>query len=107
MKLKVGDNVKVIAGRDKGKTGKITQVFNALERVVVDGVNKRTRHLRPQKRGEKGERIEFFAPFAISNIMLICPKCGKHGRVGKKMVESPSGKAKKLRVCKKCNETIE
>lgn len=107
MKLKTGDTVKVIAGRDKGKTGKIIQLFPELGRIVIDGVNRRFRHIRPQKRGEKGEKIEFFAPIAAASAMLVCGKCGKQTRAGFKFIESPTGGSKKMRVCKKCGEIIE
>lgn len=107
MKIKTGDNVKVMSGKDKGKTGKITQIFPGLGRVVIEGVNKRIKHLRPQKRGEKGEKIEFFAPIAASSVRLVCPKCEKSIRTSVQFVETPAGKTKKMRVCKKCKETIE
>lgn len=107
MKLKTGDNVKVTTGKDRGKTGKITQVFPALRRVVVEGLNLRKRHLRPTRRGERGQLIEFAAPLAVANVMPLCPKCGAPTRLGVKRVEEPTGRAKKLRVCKKCKQTID
>lgn len=106
MRLKTGDMVKILAGGDRGKTGKIIQVFAKAGRVVVEGINKRTRHLRPQKKGERGEKIEFSAPLDSSNVMLICGKCGKMTRMHFKTVTEPTGKGKKLRVCKKCGETL-
>lgn len=106
MRLKTGDNVKVTTGKNRGKTGKITQIFREAGRVVVDGVNVAKRHLRPQKRGEKGQLVEFFAPISVANVMLVCPKCGKPTRANLKTVVEPTGKEKKLRVCKKCHETI-
>lgn len=101
MKLRTGDHVKVMAGKDKGKTGKVIQVFPALARVVVEGANARTRHVRPRGREQKGQKISYFAPLAVANVMLLCPKCGKPTRVAMKVVE-----ANKLRVCKKCHETL-
>lgn len=106
MKLKVGDNIKVMSGKDRGKTGKIIQVFPDMNRVVVEGVQARKRHLRPQKAGEKGQIVEFFAPIAAANVSLLCVKCGKPTRIGVKTVTEPTGAVKKLRVCKKCQETI-
>ncbi len=106
MKLKTGDNVRIMTGKDRGKAGKVVQVFPRLSRVVVEGLNLRKRHLRGTRRGEKGQLIEFAAPLASSNVMLVCPKCGKPTRVGAKFVHEPTGKDKKLRVCKKCRETI-
>lgn len=101
MNIRTGDNVKVMTGKDRGKTGKIIQVFPALARVVAQGVNERTKHIRTRKGGEKGQKVQFFSPIAVANVMLVCPKCGKPTRVGMKVVED-----KRLRVCKKCKETI-
>lgn len=95
-----------MAGKDRGKTGKILQVFSSLEKVVVEGVNVTKRHLRPTKSGEKGQVVEYSAPISAANVALLCPKCGKPTRVGSKTVTEPTGKVKKLRVCKKCHETI-
>ncbi len=107
MKIKKNDKVKIIAGKDNGKTGKVLQVFLSDERASVEGINILIKHLRPQKQGEKGQRIEFPAPLRISNMMLICPKCNKETRVGYKIVKAEDGKEKKYRVCKKCEQTIE
>ena len=79
MKVKVNDTVLILAGKDRGKTGKITKISE--DRVTVHGVNKLIRHMK--KRGEtSGERIEFFAPIHISNVALADPKTGKPTRVG-------------------------
>ncbi len=108
MKLKTGDNVKVLSGRDRGKTGKIIQVFRKTKDgrslVVVDGVNKRKKHLRNRGRtkGEKGQTIELSAPIHASKVMLIDPKSNKATRVGFKI----EGKAKK-RIAKKSGEYLE
>jgi len=107
MNIKKGDNVKVIAGKDKGKTGKVMQVFPALDKVVVEGANTTTKHLRVRKQGEKGQKLEFNAPLSVTNVMLICPKCAKPTRVGAKLMEGEGGKQKKVRACKKCKEAIE
>lgn len=96
MKIKTGDKVRVIAGKDKGKEGNILQVFPALERVVVEGINVMTRHLK--KRGERaGQKIQFPSPLHVSNVQLISPKSGKAGRVGSKWIEK-DGKRSKVRV---------
>ncbi len=101
-----GDTIKVMAGKDKGKTGKVSQVFPTLGKVVVDGVNLAKKHMRPRTAGAKGTTIEAFGPIEASNVMLICTKCGKPTRVGvKRLGEGAS--AKKVRVCKKCDEAIE
>ena len=81
MRIKTGDEVIVVAGKDRGKKGKVTQVFPGDDLVVVDGVNKMTKHLKPGRRGEKGQRIEFSGPVHVSNVMLADPKTGKPTRV--------------------------
>jgi len=110
MKIKTNDQVKIIAGKDKGKTGKVMQVFPRLERASVEGLNLLVKHLRPSKRDEKGQRVEFPAPLNMSNLMLVCPKCGKPTRVGYEMKTIGTGaeaKQKKMRLCKKCHNIID
>lgn len=106
MKIKKGDKVNILSGKDKGKTGKVLQVFIQNERASVEGLNLAVKHLRPRRDGEKGQRIEFPAPMNISNLMLICPKCGKGTRVEYKTLEI-GGRKKKVRACKKCQQTID
>lgn len=103
MNIKTGDNVKVIAGKDKGKTGKVLQVFPTRERVVVEGVNLAIKHLRPRREGESGQRVEFPAPLHVSNVMLVCPKSGKPTRVGYIIDD----KGSKSRYSKKANAAID
>ncbi len=112
MKIKKNDKVAIIAGKDKGKTGKVLQVFATRDRVSVEGLNLLIKHMRPRRQGEKGQRIEFPAPIASSNLMLVCPRCGRATRVGYKYqeihVEEGKGKKiKKYRVCLKCKEVID
>lgn len=102
MKIKTGDKIKIINGKDKGKTGKVLQVFPAKKLVSVEGRNLLIKHLRPRKQGEKGQRIEFPAPFSATNVMLVCPKCGKDVRVEYKILENK----KKARICKKCKQVV-
>ncbi|HLD81801.1 MAG TPA: 50S ribosomal protein L24 [Patescibacteria group bacterium] len=107
MNLKRNDNVKIIAGKDKGKTGKIIQTFPAQDKVVVEGANMMVKNLRPQKSGEKGQKVEFAAPLHVSNVMLMCPKCGKIVRAAHKITKAADQKkTKKFRVCRKCQEVI-
>jgi large subunit ribosomal protein L24 len=103
MKIKKNDNVMVMAGKDKGKTGKVTQVFPAENKVVVDGVNKTVKHAKTRKQGEKGQKIDFFGPISASNVMLVDPKTGKPTRVGWKVMED----GRKVRVAKKSQQTVE
>ena len=104
MKVKKGDNVIILSGKDKGKNGKILQSIPKLDRVVVEGVNVRKRHMRPRKQGEKGQIIERESPIHFSNVMLMCGKCNKPTRVGFKILEDGA----KVRVCKnkECGEII-
>lgn len=111
MKIKKDDKVKIISGKDKGKTGKVLQVFPMKKLISVEGRNLLIKHMRPKKQGEKGQKIEFPAPFNVSNTMLVCPKCGKATRIGYKIiiteVEGKKGKRNKVRMCKKCKQVID
>lgn len=107
MNIKKGDKVNILAGKDKGKTGKVLQVFPAKERVSVEGLNLSIKHMRPRRQGEPGQRIEFPAPLHASNLMLVCPKCGQAARVGQKIVQIEGKRDKKYRECKKCKQTID
>ncbi|HBK34853.1 TPA: 50S ribosomal protein L24 [Candidatus Uhrbacteria bacterium] len=99
MKIKTGDNVRVIAGKNKGKEGKVTQVFPLQERVIVEGVNIATRHLQARS-GQAGQKIEYASPIHISNVELLSPKTAKSGRIGYKLIEK-DGTKKKIRILRK------
>ena len=101
MKIKKEDQVLIISGKDRGKKGKILEVFPKEEQILVEGVNFKKKHQRPKKSGEKGQIIELPAVIYASNVKLICPKCKKATRVGYKAEEK-----RKYRVCKKCNQEI-
>ncbi len=103
MKLKKGDMVKIITGASRGKTGKVLQVFSSESRITVEGMNVRIKHTRPRKEGQKGQKIEFPAPMAVSNAMLVCTKCQKPTRIA---MQAKVG-GKKLRMCKKCKQIID
>lgn len=107
MKIKKNDKVKILSGKDRGKSGKVLQVFPTEGRASVEGLNILIKHLRPQKKGEKGQRIEFPGLVNISNLALLCPKCGQAFRVGYKTVKGEGVSNRKLRVCRKCRETLE
>jgi large subunit ribosomal protein L24 len=93
MKIKTGDNVRILAGKDKGKEGKVLQVFPALERVVVEGANLMKRHLR--RRGNvPGQMVTFPSPLHVSNVKLVSPKSGSAGRVGFTFIEKDGAKQK-------------
>ena len=106
MKIHKNDTIKILVGKDKNKTGKVLKVFPTRpggypNQILVEGINLRKKHRRPRRSGEKGQIIEMPAPISISNIKLICPKCGKATKVGYKVV----GK-KKYRICKKCKQEV-
>lgn len=103
MNIKKGDNVKVLSGKDRAKTGKVMQAFPAMGKVVVEGVNKVIKHVKTRKRGDKGQKIEYFGPINASAVSLVCPKCLKATRVGHQVLTD----GKKVRTCKKCKATIE
>jgi len=102
MKLKKNDNVRIIKGKDRGKNGKVIQVFPKLEKVVVEGLNIRVKHMRPRKQGETGQKIEFSAPMDASKVIFNCPKCGRTARLGFKYLDNKE----KVRICKKCKEVV-
>jgi len=101
MKIKKNDQVKILAGKDSGKTGKVSRVFPAEGRIIVEGLNLIKKHMRPKKEGEKGQRMEIAGKMNASNAILVCPKCGKETRIGSKMIGD-----KKVRVCKKCGAEV-
>ncbi len=101
MKIKKGDNVLIISGKDKGKKGKVLQVFSVKERIVVEGANLRKKNVRAKKANEKGQIVQFPAPFAVSNVKIVCPKCSKASRIGYIIKDN-----KKFRICKSCNKEI-
>jgi large subunit ribosomal protein L24 len=101
MKVKKGDNVLIIAGKDKGRTGKITRALPKELKVLVEGINMKKKHIRPRREGEKGQVVQTPAAMNVSNVQIICPKCGKATRVGYKI----NGESK-ARVCKKCGQEI-
>ncbi|PIR91974.1 50S ribosomal protein L24 [Candidatus Falkowbacteria bacterium CG10_big_fil_rev_8_21_14_0_10_44_15] len=103
MKIKSGDKVKIIAGKDKDHAGKVLQVWPRAGLVSVESRNLLIKHLRPRRQGEKGQRIEFPAPMSIANVMLVCPQCGRATRVGSQMLDG----GKKARICKKCKQVID
>jgi large subunit ribosomal protein L24 len=107
IQLKKNDNVKVIAGRDSGKTGRILSVNSATGRVLVEHVNMIKRHTKknPQKQ-VAGGIAEKEAPIAVSNVMIVCAKCGP-ARIGHHVTEAPGGKTRRTRVCRKCGQTFD
>jgi len=101
MKLKKGDSVLITAGKDKGRTGKVIKAMPKELKVLVEGINLKKKHVRPKREGEKGQVVEIPMSIDISNVKMICPKCGKITRVGF-LVENKE----KYRICKKCKQKI-
>ena len=101
--LKVNDQVEIIAGKDKGRVGKIIRLITKSNKAVVERANMIKRHTKPSATNQQGQIVEKEAPIHVSNLMLVCPKCTKTVRIAKRILEDGS----KVRVCKKCNETIE
>lgn len=109
MHIRSGDEVLVIAGKDRGKRGKIKQAMPSENRVVVEGINIVKRHMRPRGPGKPGGIIDMEAPLHASNVMLICPSCGRASRTGKRFLEEidHKGRPRKVRFCKACDAVIE
>jgi len=102
MTVKKGDNVLVITGKDKGKTGKVTDVSPKSNKVLVDGINIVTKHQKARKQDEKSQIVKKNAPIEASNVMVVCPNCGKATRVAHSEVGG-----KKVRTCKKCSGALD
>ena len=106
MHVKKNDTVVVISGKDKGKQGKITAAFPKTGRVTVEGVNVVTKHQKARNAMQPGGIIHKELAIDASNVMIVCPKCGKATRVAHK-VSSINGERKMVRTCKKCNAEID
>ncbi|MCF0247028.1 MAG: 50S ribosomal protein L24 [Synergistes sp.] len=103
MRIKKGDRVRVISGKDAGKEGKILKHNIDKNTVIVENVNFVTKSVRPNQKDPRGGLVKKEAPLSTSKVMLVCPKCGKATRVGRAFLDS----GKKVRVCKKCGEIID
>ena len=101
MKLRKNDEVKVIRGKDSGKTGKVTRVLEKEAKVVVENVNQYKRHMKAKSQGQKSEIVTITKPLSLANVILVCPKCKQPTRVGFSNV-----KGAKERLCKKCGKSI-
>ncbi len=101
MKIKKGDTVLIISGKDKGKKAKVLESFPRQNKIIVEGINLVKRHRRPRREREKGQIVEVPKPINVSNVKLVCPKCGRPTRLGYRLTEKG-----KHRICKKCNQEI-
>ncbi len=101
MKIKKGDTVLIISGKDRGKVGKVIKSFPEGGKITVEGVNMVTKHQKARQKKDKGEIVRMPSPIFSSNVKLVCPKCGKATRVGYKASD-----ADKNRLCKKCGKPL-
>lgn len=100
LKIKKGDKVRVLSGKDKGREGVVEKVFPKNRKVLVTGVNIYKKHARAGKGGKKGGIIDIVRPLSVSVVASICPKCGKATRLGFRIA------GEKMRICRKCQEVI-
>jgi large subunit ribosomal protein L24 len=101
MKIRKNDTILVVSGKDRGKKGKVLTSFPKISKILVEGVNLRKKHQRPKKQGEKGQVVLMPGPISVSNVKIICSKCGSPARIGYRVLEE-----NKVRICKKCNQEI-
>ena len=101
LNVKNGDKVMIISGRDKGKSGKVVSVSAKENKVIVEGANMVTKHVKPRQAGQMGGRVEAEGAIYASKVMLVCPKCDKPTRVAHKIEDG-----KKIRVCKHCGAEL-
>lgn len=102
MKIKKGDKVTVIKGKDKGKTAVVEKSMPKAGKVIVTGVNVYKKSAKPSQKHPKGGIMNISAPISAANVMVVCPKCSKATRVGYKITQN-----NKIRVCKKCQESLD
>ncbi len=103
MKIRTGDTVVVLSGKDKGQRGRVIRVMPKENRVVVDGVNLVWRHRKPRLANQKGSKIQMPAPLFAGKVMLVCPHCDKPTRVARNRGEN----GRLYRYCKRCHEMID
>ncbi len=101
MKIKKGDNVQVLSGNDKGKTGEVLEVNPKANKIIVKGVNVRRKHVKAKKQGDESGILSIECAIPSSKVNVVCPKCGKATRIGYSME-----KDKKVRICKKCGTKL-
>jgi large subunit ribosomal protein L24 len=102
LKIRKGDRVRVLAGKDRGKEGEVMRALPREGKVIVDGVNVAKKHQRPTRTTQQGGIIDKDMPIQVSNVALVCPSCGRPTRVGFKIDQSGG----KVRMCRKCGGEI-
>ncbi len=103
MKIRKNDTVMVIAGKDRGKRGKVRFAYPTEERLIVEGVNFVKKHARPTGQARQAGIIEREAPIPVSNVMLVCTRCNRPARIGFRFLED----GRKVRICRSCHEVID
>ena len=101
MKIHKGDNVKILMGKDKGKTGSVERIYPSLGKVLVEGMNQFKRHFKSKNPNQKSEIMTISKPLPASSVAVICPKCKKPTRIGYLL-----SKGEKTRICRKCKAGI-
>lgn len=101
MKIHKGDTIKIITGKDSGKTGKVLKIIPKKNKILIEGLNLFKKHVRPKKQGEKGQTILVPRPINVSNAMILCASCGRAVKIGYRLEGG-----KKERICKKCKAKI-
>lgn len=102
MKIKKGDNVRIMAGKDRSKSGQVEYVFPERNLLVVKGIHLMKKHLKPSQKNPKGGIIDINKKINVSNVMLLCQNCGKTTRIGYQITDK-----NKIRICVKCKKSIE
>ncbi len=102
LKVKKNDTVVVISGRDKGKQGKVTQVFPREAMVVAEGINLRVKHLKARSGSQSGNKVQYAAPISAAKVMVVCPQCSKPTRV--RMLKAEDGRI--IRSCHRCQQPL-
>ena len=101
MRVKKGDTVKVLSGKDKGKTGEVLEILPKTNKIIVKGINIIKKHTKPRRQGEEGGILSMEGAIHVAKVNVVCPKCGKATKVGYSVE-----KEEKVRVCKKCGAKL-
>ncbi len=101
MRIKKGDKVKILRGKDKGRTGEVKKVFPKKNKIIVKDINVYKKHVKPRGEQEPGGIVDITKPIDASKVSLVCPNCGEKTRIGRRVTKSG-----KERICKKCQENL-
>ncbi len=101
MKIKKGDKIKIVTGKDRGREGTVERVYPLQNKILVAGVNIFKKHVKKSEKMPQGGIVEISRPLQIANVALVCPQCGKPTRIGYKIEEN-----RKVRICRKCKKAL-